>query len=1002
MKQLFIMVLCACAVLGAFQTRARYQFDKGLGLKPYPAKNAERVVLDGEAAFNGHGALRMNHTQEPTVVYCTIGVPQAPCEMDVTVNLKASVKCEVNVELNFNLKGGGNGSAGNARFKLSAVPAWGTQRVQCAVPPNTERVQCVISVSGTDKTLWLNDLRFGFANDALELPVVEKMDLAAGLETDSWNAQAPLQGFFSMGSPAMAPVEARLAADKTGLYVAFRNSGKPVAAAFGPDKRDQALWNDDCNEVFLFNMNTEKGWQFIVNSRGALFDAGIYQNQAGDPWRANADWNSDGVKTQATVLEEGWESRLFIPWKTLGLSTDGVLELGLNLAVENKAYKEDSMWNCFAGKFNDPAGFAKLRIADGRMQVVRSRVVQNISYTIERKSPKFAELLKKGVPGNYLMSTWGHGLNKGDFPQALVEKVGEEGFAAWQKRLLEVFCASGTQGPAYPWLQNYIPGGARTILELNEKYGFKAPFSLHNSALDRMSRERGAAFILARDTKKVSPIDPVLNAVEQEFIRGQQKSRFYDLYKKTTGYILGYDEPFNGYTEMYSKSMNSRNVAALDKVDAAIREKYGFGKYGLPDYFAEPDAAQPFRYIAFNRWFNDELLAVSRQWSAVLEETFPGVPQFMIDNNTCAGLAPLDYSLFEGHTDWLGCDPYPTSAKSIYSFDRALYHTGFSTRLLNDLAPHTKTMVAPQGFIYHGGKPKPSDLREWSSQALKNGADGFMWYAAGAAHEIFDCYREMFAINALAAKMDKIDLPTATKTAVLFSNYDQYGTNDGVQHAAYSLYVLLGEQLKSNFRFISITGLQKGIAKLADYKLVYVPKLTYTDPQLTAQLRDFVRDGGRLVVFDPRFLSWNIDGTAVAERAMFTGMGAVAAMDTASGKIRSVKVGGKELPLAANTHVVLPTGRNVEAYSLAGVSGNVVGTYADGSPAVVENSLGGGTVVYFGAQPFGNSSLAIRPGAWLEFFKREAATVGEVCDLPIWDFTIPESALVRPEFEPLQ
>ena len=65
-------------------------------------------------------------------------------------------------------------------------------------------------------------------------------------------------------------------------------------------------------------------------------------------------------------------------------------------------------------------------------------------------------------------------------------------------------------------------------------------------------------------------------------------------------------------------------------------------------------------------------------------------------------------------------------------------------------------------------------------------------------------------------------------------------------------------------------------------------------------------------------------------------------------------------------------------------------------PAAVEKQYGKGKVIYFASQPFGNSSLALKPGAWLDFFAAQAKEADEETGLAIWDFTIPEERLHRP------
>ena len=382
-KALSLVLVAFSSCIFAFPASVEFHFEKRM-FKPYPAAIADRVTVDHEKSLNGHSSMRLSHQQDKTTAYSSLNIPQAPCELEMVVNACALKRGDLGVTFNFNLPGGPNGSAGSARELLTLGTEWEEKRIQVTVPPNSASVQVVLGMSGMENTVWLNEMRFGFALDSLEVPVAEHVDWNAPLDSDAWNGAKGLYGYFTMGSPSKVATSARVAADRNGLYVATINPNKPVAAAFAADAKDASLWNDDCNELFLFNVATGKGWQFIVNSNGALFDAQIYQQQDGDPWKADASWNSEGVKCAAKSGDSSWESRLFIPWKTLGLSLDNGLELGINIASENKAFKENSMWNCFAGSFNDPAGFAKLRVADGKMAITRSRVVQNIVYKIGR------------------------------------------------------------------------------------------------------------------------------------------------------------------------------------------------------------------------------------------------------------------------------------------------------------------------------------------------------------------------------------------------------------------------------------------------------------------------------------------------------------------------------------------------------------------------------------------------------------------------------------------
>ena len=987
-----VLAVSAATAFGADLPRVSHsQFDDRPHLRGSGA-NGANVTLDPETKYRDHGSLKLAHSGAKTVAYSNFRVPAAPGQLQARMNIKGTKEGSCTLILNFNKPNGRNGSAGSTKLTVPVSTEWKLQEFHTVLPPETAAVQFVFEVTGEANTIYLNDLYFGYGADSVSIPMAPKgVGLRTPLNRPVWNPKTPFGAFYTLSGLASAGPTVQMGADASGLYAAFQNPWKVEKAAIPAKGRDGAVWNDDCDELFLFHPQTNQGWHFIVNANGAKYDSRMYQEQDGDPWKEDPKWNAPKMQCITSRTDDAWEARIYIAWDDLGLAPEEGLTLGINLAAENKGLHESSAWEV-GGTFREPNRYATMTLHDNVFTIVRSRKQEKISYTIKRANPVFESVLETGVPGNYIVGSTAHGCDKGSFPKAMFDKAGEEEFYRWQSDLMKAWGEAGMTGPAFPWSPNYLKGGAAAVEELHKTYGMKFPYSMHSSYYSRIAREQGAKIYLPRNEKKVSPLDPVHRKFMTESIRKWPSSSTYGVMKDKIAYLYGIDEPFNGYIEMFSKTLNSKNQDALEEVSQAVRSKFGFGKYGLPDEFGAQDADLPFRRIAFCRWFNQEFLEASIEWRDALREVFPGVPFEMTNNNTCGGMAPLDYALFDGEADWLSVDPYPTSATYNFGFARGLYHTGFSVRMLHDLAPGAKTCLDPQCFIYCGGKPEPSDLREWASQALKNGAQVLKWYCMTAPVDLFDCYLEMIAINKLVGKMDRLKLPGKARTAILFSNYDQFALRDGSTHAAYTLYSILGEHLKSNFRFVSPTQLARGKADLKDYKLLYVPKLAYTDPELTAKLKKFVAEGGTMVVFDPRFLSWNIDGTKPAERAELTGVKAVTPREPA----KELQSEFGALPLAPNANVKLPTGMAVESYAMEGADGKTVATYADGTPAAVEKQYGKGKVIYFASQPFGSSALALKPGAWLKFFDKLAKEADEETGLAIWDFTIPEERLHRP------
>jgi len=352
----------------------------------------------------------------------------------------------------------------------------------------------------------------------------------------------------------------------------------------------------------------------------------------------------------------------------------------------------------------------------------------------------------------------------------------------------------------------------------------------------------------------------------------------------------------------------------------------------------------------------------------------------------------IDVARHAAYSDVVSADPYPTATLAYYGRERALYQTGFSTKYLADLAVGKRVCIMPQAFIYQGGAPTVVRVREWASQAIKNGANILFWYTAGPfRYTCPDAYREMLRVNHIVGAMNKLAVPP-TRTAIFVSNSTLAANEDRGQHGWYTLYSILGEKLKTWFHFVSDTNLALGQRKLSDYDLVYATQLEYADTATAERLTAFVEQGGILVLLDPKSLTHNIDGSSLAKtRDRLIGGKLGPTIRAQELRTRTSAYGlkpGAVLPLRAVRNQ--RGAGQVTAYRLTPPRDvRVFATYGDGQPAAFARSVGKGQVIYFAAQPFGDSTLALTPGAWANLFGTLARQVGEPGNRPIWDFMVP-------------
>jgi hypothetical protein len=164
--------------------------------------------------------------------------------------------------------------------------------------------------------------------------------------------------------------------------------------------------------------------------------------------------------------------------------------------------------------------------------------------------------------------------------------------------------------------------------------------------------------------------------------------------------------------------------------------------------------------------------------------------------------------------------------------------------------------------------------------------------------------------------------------------------------------------------------------------------MQYTTPEISAQLVNWVKNGGTLVVFDPLFMQYNLDGSANSDRLALIGCPVPQEVKKLQNCVLDYQ--GKKVTPAPAANAPAPQGSRYISYVLPQVKdAKVLMTYPDKTPAVIERKVGKGKVIAFAIQPFGGSEAAVAPGAWKDFFAAQAKLVNEKTGLGVWDFMIP-------------
>ncbi len=998
-----VLSIAGLTAAPAYDRTLYVDFEKSNGaLSAWPRKFATAGKLVKGDAVSGVQAFKITPNGQVGSFY--FGYPShlysggfrfsRPGVIQVSFNHKAgdSDQSKMTLAVNFNKKGKGNGSNGSRRVE---VPSSGKEYknffANIFVPDETFVTQIVMGFSGG--SVLLDDLKVSYIGDTVVMPRSKyNGNLNLKLSDTFYNPNYRLFGFYERTAPSRLNTEVRLASDPQGLYVIFINPDDPAKLKAVYTGSDESLWNDDCNEVFIFSPEQNIGWQFIVNANGAKTDLQLVQRVPGDPFRPEIKWNGSW-KAVARKDGKNWETRFFIPWKTLNLTGKGKINLKINLAREAKIMGENSSFNCGNFGFSDINGFADLLIDDTSMTIKRTRTDSRISYSVKRTTP-LSSIVKPARKGCMKSNFWGNIYYPTTFGKAIQSRFPREVLDKYQQEMIRSMGESGSAGPQYPWSVSLVRGGLAEMEAYQAKYGRGMLFAMFNSDIGRAARRNGATLLYLGNDHAVDPIDPAYVKAGVDFITRYAKNKNFQRIVKNTAVMRGLDEPTNYVNHAFNRKHNINNQATLDKIDAAVKAQYGFNKYGLPNFDNSSNTQEYLKRIAFFRWWHDEYRKSLEAWTKVVRDNFPGVIWHMTNANTVSGQSALDLARYDGMGDELSCDPYPTSTNALFGMERAIYHTGYSVKIVHDIAPKSTTQAILQGFIYHGGAPSASDLREWASQAVKNGARSIEWYIDSSIFNMFEEYVVLLNIMRQINDMEYIVPQNLNpKSGIWYSNYDVWATGDMATHAAYSIYSILGEQLKSDFRFINDTMLRNNSARLNELKVLYIPKMKFTDPDTSKALTDWVKKGGRLVVFDPEFMIYNIDGSKSAARKELTGAG-----DAVLRKLPKREISWKNKVLKVSVlrnDPEISSEYPVKAYDVQKpADAKVIATYPDGKPAAFERRVGKGSVVYFAVQPFGCSDLAVNGGSWCDFFKAEAVGAGEKINVARWDFLLPEAPKV--------
>ena len=435
----------------------------------------------------------------------------------------------------------------------------------------------------------------------------------------------------------------------------------------------------------------------------------------------------------------------------------------------------------------------------------------------------------------------------------------------------------------------------------------------------------------------------------------------------------------------------------IDTCEKEVKEKFGFGKYGIPRDMKEH---APYKSIAFGRWVIHKALERAREIRGVIKAKHPDLVYISYDGQ--GAVSPWQFSLWG--------DVFDVIQKQILDYypKRDMCRVGMQTKMVVDLSGAEFWPILHQHNGKDDGVPGYStgELIELMSQVLRNGGTGLSVYMpdyrrseTGMTRK-FCYYSEEFGAPSrwgvvaqtarIMSEMPRLRFPEPD-FAVFYSNTSHMARNFpralwrvGPHHYAY---MILGQKLGGWFSFISDVQIDRNKVDLSRFKAIFVPPdADYVSRAVADAMHKYVAGGGTLISGDPAIWSSLDNGDSAASfRARTFGVSANPGGTRSVPKVARTDGGG----VLGHPARSLPV-KEVPFYKVTTTGdARVAARFDDGTPAVTIHAVGKGHAIYFAFNPF--TETALRNDVWRAFFQTLCQRFGIRLNQDIWRFKIPMS-----------
>lgn len=583
----------------------------------------------------------------------------------------------------------------------------------------------------------------------------------------------------------------------------------------------------------------------------------------------------------------------------------------------------------------------------------------------QTKNPLFKELLSSKAPGEQKNGAiyWFHDLQTEKL-RPFAKEYGlryslEESYRLLgENHLMPITATSSAQQPDFKTMA--------------QRYGFKALLIPDY----RAAWEQGAPAVAG----DAFYFDPRSRAVYfRNMADGIQAARPY-LWGIYTG-----DEQHEKVIKQCMEAMGEptgRNAFIL-AYDKKVQKESGYGRYDMPHGWNDPD---PFRWIAFHRWVNKQLVQWQLDVYNTVRKTAPELK--VVSYDPVCGHKPFQQSLLAQGVDVVTHQLYPSANPDRQEF-------AFITKLAADL---TGKPVWPCAHVEnYAYTVKPDEARELMSQVMRAGGKGFHLYmpdvigVSSSKNDTLmtrygspDRYRTVMDIVNRTTTMNEVATPADADCGIFYSQ-DHWASFAGFENIFPNepewAFTFLGPVAQAWMRFVDDDQIDARKVDLKPFRAIFVPGAKYERRSAVEALTRYVENGGTLVCGDPGAFSFDPDGsrlTAMRNRLL--------PATAVSGET------GKQVTLARKTSIPGLGGMTLKVYTEAcrlkvRPGAEVLARFADGSAAIVRGRVGKGSVICFAFNPYTEKSIS--DPAWKRFFVTLTRGLGIRTGRSIWRFQYP-------------